>query len=128
MIYSSMIEALNMKAQRLYVPLLLLTIGLPNSVHASCEIFSSALKNLNAEEKESLKQVRRQHVEQRCGSQSQSWIGGAAGSRRFEYLNCKLSARNSDTFKTKWATQAAGWQTKKEQLEMKRIASGCDKN
>ena len=44
------------------------------------------------------------------------------------YLNCKLSARNSDTFKTKWATQAAGWQTKKEQLEMKRIASGCDKN
>ncbi len=114
-----------MKSQHLSLISLLLTLGMAHSVHASCDSFSTKLKNINAEEKEAWKQFRRLHVEERCGSESQSWLGGAAGSRRFEYLNCKLSARNSDALKEKWAPYASAWQAKKEKLKLEGIAFGC---
>jgi|TARA_B110000444_G_C18277070_1_gene339008 hypothetical protein len=117
--------AANMKSQRLCLPLLLLALGLASSVHASCDIFSITLNRIDAEEKEAFKKARKKHVKTKCGSQSQSWIGGAAGSRRFEYLNCKLSARNSDAFKKKWAVNAATWQARREKLTAERLSSGC---
>ncbi len=114
-----------MKTKRLYLPLLLLALGASSSVHASCDIFSTTLDRINAEEQESYKKARKKHVKKKCGSQSQSWIGGAAGSRRFEYLNCKLSARNSEEFKKKWAVDAATWQEKRENTKTKLLLSGC---
>ena len=114
-----------MKTQHLCLPMLLLALGVSSSVHASCDTLSTKLSRINAEEKESSKQARKQHVKNKCGSQSQSWIGGAAGSRRFEYLNCKLSARNSEEFKHKWANEAATWQAKREKLETELLSSGC---
>ena len=117
--------AFGMKTQHLCFPLLLLALAIPSSVHANCEIFSASLNRINAAEQESLKKARKQHVRKKCGSQSQSWIGGAAGSRRFEYLNCKLSARNSEEFKKTWAVEAATWQAKREKLTTERLSSGC---
>ena len=117
--------AFGMKTQHLCFPLLLLALAIPSSVHANCEIFSASLNRINAAEEESLKKARKQHVRKKCGSQSQSWIGGAAGSRRFEYLNCKLSARNSEEFKKTWAVEAATWQAKREKLTTERLSSGC---
>ena len=117
--------AFGMKTQHLSFPLLLLALAIPSSVHANCEIFSASLNRINAAEQESLKKARKQHVRKKCGSQSQSWIGGAAGSRRFEYLNCKLSARNSEEFKKTWAVEAATWQAKREKLTTERLSSGC---
>ncbi len=117
--------AFDMKTQHLCFPLLLLALAIPSSVHANCEIFSASLNRINAAEQESLKKARKQHVRKKCGSQSQSWIGGAAGSRRFEYLNCKLSARNSEEFKKTWAVEAATWQAKREKLTTERLSSGC---
>ncbi|QNJ32134.1 putative conserved secreted protein [Synechococcus sp. PROS-9-1] len=117
--------AVSMKTHRLCLPLLLLALGGPSSVHASCDIFSTALNRINAEEQESLRKARKKHVKKKCGTQSQSWIGGAAGSRRFEYLNCKLSARNSEEFKKKWAVEAATWQAKRENIKTERFFSGC---
>ena len=114
-----------MKTQYLYVPLLLLALGVSSSVQASCDIFSTKLSRINAEEKASLKKARKEHVKKKCGSQSQSWIGGAAGSRRFEYLNCKLSARNSEEFKKKWAVEAATWQAEREKVRTELLSSGC---
>jgi len=114
-----------MTTQRLCLPLLLLAFGMPNAVRAGCDLFSDTLERLNAEEKESLKQARKDHVEETCGHESQSWIGGAAGRRRFAYLNCKLSARNSQQFKQDWAMRAVIWQARREQLEAERLASGC---
>jgi hypothetical protein len=114
-----------MKTQRLCLPLLLLALGGSSSAHASCDIFSSALNRINAEEQESLKEARKKHVKKKCGSQSQSWIGGAAGSRRFQYLNCKLSARNSEEFKKIWAVDAATWQAKREKIKTEQLFSGC---
>ena len=115
----------SMKTQHLCLPMLLLALGVSSSVHASCDTLSTKLSRINAEEKESLKKARKKHVKKKCGSQSQSWIGGAAGSRRFEYLNCKLSARNSEEFKTKWSIEAATWQAKREKLETELLSSGC---
>jgi len=117
--------AFSMKTQHLCLPMLLLALGVSSSVHASCDTFSTKLSRINAEEKESLKKARKKHVKKKCGSQSQSWIGGAAGSRRFEYLNCKLSARNSEEFKNKWSNEAATWQAKREKLETELLSSGC---
>ena len=117
--------AFGMKTQHLSFPLLLLALAIPSSVHANCEIFSASLNRINAAEQESLKKARKQHVRKKCGSQSQSWIGGAAGPRRFEYLNCKLSARNSEEFKKTWAVEAATWQAKREKLTTERLSSGC---
>ena len=117
--------AFGMKTQHLSFPLLLLALAIPSSVHANCEIFSASLNRINAAEQESLKKARKQHVRKKCGSQSQSWIGGAAGSRRFEYLNCKLSARNSEEFKKTWAVEAATWQAQREKLTTERLSSGC---
>ncbi len=117
--------AFDMKTQHLFFPLLLLALAIPSSVHANCEIFSTSLNRINAAEQDSLKKARKQHVRKKCGSQSQSWMGGAAGSRRFEYLNCKLSARNSDAFKKAWAVEAATWQAKREKLTTERLSSGC---
>ena len=114
-----------MKTQHLCLPMLLLALGASSSVHASCDIFSTTLDRINAEEKASLKKARKKHVKKECGSQSQSWIEGAAGSRRFEYLNCKLSARNSEEFKTKWSIEAATWQAKREKLKTELLSSGC---
>ena len=105
--------------------MLLLALGVSSSVHASCDTVSTKLSRINAEEKESLKKARKKHVKEKCGSQSQSWIGGAAGSRRFQYLNCKLSARNSEEFKKTWAVEAATWQAKREKLTTERLSSGC---
>ena len=117
--------AFGMKTQHLCFPLLLLALAIPSSVLANCQIFSTSLNRINAAEKESLKKARKQHVRKKCGSQSQSWIGGAAGSRRFEYLNCKLSARNSEEFKKTWAVEAAAWQAKREKISTERLSSGC---
>ena len=114
-----------MTIQRLCLPLLLLALGVPSSVHASCEIVSTTLNRINAEEQKAFKQARKKHVKKKCGSQSQSWIGGAAGSRRFEYLNCKLSARNSEEFKKGWAINAASWQAKREKVKTELLYSGC---
>jgi hypothetical protein len=114
-----------MKTQRLCLPLLLLALGGSSSAHASCDIFSTALNRINAEEQESLKKARKKHVKKKCGSQSQSWIGGAAGSRRFQYLNCKLSARNSEEFKKIWSVDAATWQAKREKIKTEQLFSGC---
>ncbi len=111
--------------QRLCFFLLLLVLGMPRAVRAGCDLFSATLERLNAEEKESLKQARKEHVEATCGHESQSWIGGAAGRRRFEYLNCKLRARNSEQFKQDWAMRAVIWQARREQLEAERLVSGC---
>jgi hypothetical protein len=116
---------LNMKTQHLYLPLLLLALGVSSSVQASCDIFSTKLSRINAEEKASLKQARKKHVKKKCGSQSQSWIGGAAGPRRFEYLNCKLTARNSEEFKNKWAFEAATWQAEREKVKTELLSSSC---
>lgn len=125
MMTSFMNAAFGMKTQHVCFPLLLLALTIPSSVHANCEIFSASLNRINAAEEESLKKARKQHVRKKCGSQSQSWIGGAAGSRRFEYLNCKLSARNSEEFKKTWAVEAATWQAKREKLTTERLSSGC---
>ncbi|MEJ6585314.1 MAG: hypothetical protein QNL52_05560 [Synechococcus sp. ChBW.bin.23] len=114
-----------MKNQRLCLPLLLLALGIASSVHASCDIFSITLNRIDTEEKEAFKKTRKKHVKTKCGSQSQSWIGGAAGSRRFEYLNCKLSARNSEEFKNTWAVEAATWQSKREKVKTEFDSSGC---
>jgi len=122
----SMNAAFSMKTQHLCLPLLLLlSLGVSSSVHASCDIFSTKLSRINAEEKESFKKARKKHVKKKCGSQSQSWIGGAAGSRRFEYLNCKLSARNSEAFKKEWAVNAATWQAKREKVNIELLSLGC---
>ncbi len=121
----SMNAALSMKTQHLCLPLLLLALAASSSVHASCDSFSTKLDRINAEEKESFKKARKKYVKQKCGSQSQSWVGGAAGSRRFEYLNCKLSARNSDAFKKEWAVHAATWQAKREQVTVELLSLGC---
>ena len=115
-----------MRTQRLCFFLLLpLALGSPSSVHASCDIFSATLARLNAEEKESFKQARQAYVDEKCGPESQSWLGGAAGRRRFEYLNCKLSARNSEQFKQDWAMRAVIWQARREQVEAERFSSSC---
>ena len=114
-----------MKTQHLCLPMLLLALGISSSVHASCDTLSTKLGRINAEEQESFKKARKEHVKKKCGSQSQSWIGGAAGSRRFEYLNCKLSARNSEEFKNKWSIEAATWQAKREKLETELLSSLC---
>ena len=117
--------AFSMKPQHLCLPLLLLALGVSSSVHASCDSFSTQLSRMNAEEKESFKKARKKHIQKKCGSQSQSWIGGAAGSRRFEYLNCKLSARNSEEFKKEWAVNAATWEAKREKVNSERLSLGC---
>jgi hypothetical protein len=117
--------AFNMKIRQFCLPLLLLALGVSSSVHASCDTLSTKLSRINAEEQESFKKARKKHVKKKCGSQSQSWIGGAAGSRRFEYLNCKLSARNSDAFKREWAVNAAIWQAKREQVNSELLSLGC---
>ena len=114
-----------MTTQRLCLALLLLAFGMHSAVLADCDLFSATLERLNAEEKKSLKQARKKHVEETCGHESQSWNGGAAGRRRFEYLNCKLSARNSEQFKQAWAMRAVIWQARREQLEAERLVSGC---
>ena len=120
--------AFSMKTQHLCLPLLLLlSLGVSSSVHASCDIFSATLKRLKAEEKESFKRARQEHVDEKCGPASQSWIGGAAGRRRFEYLNCKLSARNSEQFKQDWAMRAVIWQARREQVEAELLSSSCAK-
>ena len=120
--------AFSMKTQHLCLPMLLLALGVSSSVHASCDTLSTKLSRINAEEKESLKKARKKHVKKKCGSQSQSWIGGAAGSRRFEYLNCKLSARNSEQFKKEWAVDAATWQTKRDNINAELLSSDCSKH
>ena len=115
-----------MRTQRLCFFLLLpLALGSPSSVHASCDIFSATLARLNAEEKESFKQARQAYVDEKCGPESQSWLGGAAGRRRFKYLNCKLGARNSEQFKQDWAMRAVIWQARREQVEAERFSSSC---
>ncbi len=121
----SMNAEFSMTIQRLCLPLLLLALGVPSSVHASCDIVSTTLNRINAEEQKAFKQARKKHVKKKCGSQSQSWIGGAAGSRRFEYLNCKLSARNSEEFKKEWAINAASWQAKREGVKTELLSTGC---
>jgi hypothetical protein len=117
--------AFNMKIRHFCLPLLLLALGVSSSVHASCDTLSTKLSRINAEEQESFKKARKKHVKKKCGSQSQSWIGGAAGSRRFEYLNCKLSARNSEAFKKEWAVNAATWQAKREKVNIELLSLGC---
>ena len=117
--------AFSMKTQHLCLAMLLFALGVSSSVHASCDSLSTKLSRINAEEQESFKKARKKHVKKKCGSQSQSWIGGAAGSRRFEYMNCKLSARNSEEFKKKWAVDSATWQAKRENLKTKLLLSGC---
>ncbi len=117
--------AFSMKSQHLYLPLLLLALGASSSVHASCDTFSTKLSRINAEEEKSFKEARKKYVQKKCGPQSQSWIGGAAGSRRFQYLNCKLSARNSDAFKKEWAVNAASWQAKREKVNIELLSLGC---
>ena len=121
----SMNAAFNMKIRHFCLPLLLLALGVSSSVHASCDTLSTKLSRINAEEQESFKKARKKHVKKKCGSQSQSWIGGAAGSRRFEYLNCKLSARNSEAFKKEWAVNAATWQAKREKVNIELLSLGC---
>ena len=117
-----------MRPQRLCFYLLLpLALVSSSSVHASCDIFSATLKRLKAEEKESFKRARQEHVDEKCGPASQSWIGGAAGRRRFEYLNCKLSARNSEQFKQDWAMSAVIWQARREPVEAELLSSSCAK-
>ena len=114
-----------MKAHHLCLPLLLIALEAPKAVQASCDILSTRLDRLHAEEKKSLKKARKKYVRNQCGSQSKSWIGGAAGSRRFEYLNCKLSARNSEEFKKEWAMEAATWQAKRDRVNTEFLSSGC---
>ncbi len=121
---SSMNPFFSVKAPRVCL-LMLLTMGCHSSVHASCDIFSIKLNQINANEKESLKKMRKSYVRQKCGSQAQSWIGGAAGARRFSYLNCKLSARNSEAFKSQWAVEASQWQEKREQLQLEFMSPEC---
>ena len=117
-----------MRPQRLCFYLLLpLALVSSSSVHASCDIFSATLKRLKAEEKESFKRARQEHVDEKCGPASQSWIGGAAGRRRFEYLNCKLSALNSEQFKQDWEMRAVIWQARREQVEAELLSSSCAK-
>ena len=104
-----------MTTQRLCLALLPVVFGMPNAVRAGCDLFSDTLERLNADEKESLTRASKDHVEETCGHESQTWIGGAAGRRRFGYLHCKLSARNSQQFKQDWAMCAVIWQARREQ-------------
>ena len=48
-------------------------------------------------------QRRDYYVYQKCGSESASFIGGAAGRNRVEYVRCRTSARRE--FKRKWEGQ-----------------------
>ena len=114
-----------MTTRRLYQSLVLLALAVPNSVHASCEILSKNLNRIHTEEQASFKKARKEHVQRKCGRESQSWIGGAAGRRRFEYLNCRLSARNSTEFKRIWAVDAVFWNGQKETIKTDLVSSGC---
>ena len=114
-----------MTNQRFYLFLLLLILGIPSSVHAGCDIFSAKLERIKAEEKQSYKKARKEYVKRKCGSESQSWIGGAAGRRRFKYLNCKLMARSSEQFKKEWAMRVVKWQSKRQTVENELLSYGC---
>ena len=114
-----------MRTQRHCLPLLILALTVPSSVHASCETLFTSLERINTQEKESYKKARFDFVLEKCGHESQSWLDGAAGSRRFQYLNCKISAQSSQQFKSKWAISALAWQAKRESTEAALLSSGC---
>lgn len=114
-----------MRPQRHCLPLLIIALAVPSSVYASCETLLTSLERINTQEKESYKKARFDFVLEKCGHESQSWLGGAAGSRRFQYLNCKISAQSSQQFKSKWAITAQAWQTRRESAEAALLSSGC---
>lgn len=114
-----------MRTKRRCLPLLLLAFGIPSSVDASCESYAATLSRINTEEKESYKKARKEFVEEKCGPESQSWIGGAAGRNRFQYLNCKLTARNSEKFKNEWAMKAVVWESRRKQVDTASRSLGC---
>ena len=108
-----------------YLLLLIVAFGAPSLVHASCENFSASLERINTEEKENYKKARKRHVQENCGHESQSWIGGAAGRRRFVYLNCKMRTQNSEQFKKDWSRRADIWRARREKVEAERLLLGC---
>ena len=114
-----------MRTKRRCLPLLLLAFVVPSSVDASCESYAATLARINTEEKLSYKKARKEFVEEKCGPESQSWIGGAAGRNRFQYLNCKLTARNSEQFKNEWAMKAVVWESRRKQVDTASRTLGC---
>ncbi len=117
--------ATNMKIQTLYLLMLVTALETHTLVHANCDIFTVTLENINSAEQEDYKKARKEYINASCGHESQSWIGGAAGRRRFEYIRCKLRSQNSKQFQNEWSNRADLWEAKREELETQRLSSDC---
>lgn len=95
-----------MNPKSLFLASLLCSLGLSQaSAIASCDMIKEASAKLNAIKTLSQEEAQNTYLERFCGSENMSWIGGAAGRRRFEYMNCIARARQ--TFRKKWASWQA---------------------
>ena len=88
-------------------PLLLVAVASYSAEFTECESIRDLLNSMKASQLAEMKQARRVFIERECGPEGASWIGGAAGSRRYQYMSCMSSAKRK--FKKKWAIRASQW-------------------
>ncbi|MFL0770886.1 MAG: hypothetical protein AB8B36_13620 [Prochlorococcus sp.] len=90
-------------------PLLFVAVASHSSELANCVSLRQALNVVKERRDLDMKADRRAFIQGECGSESASWMGGAAGARRYQYMSCMSSARRK--FKKQWAASASEWDT-----------------
>lgn len=75
----------------LIVLLALIPVGLARA--SDCALLKKQLATIEQQHDRALKAETESVVEDRCGPETASWVGGPAGAQRYQYLRCRRSAR-----------------------------------
>ncbi len=75
----------------LIVLLALIPVGLARA--SDCALLKKQLATIEQQHDRALKVETESVVEDRCGPETASWVGGPAGAQRYQYLRCRRSAR-----------------------------------
>ena len=83
-----------MAFRRLFLVIALLALVPVGVARASdCALLRKQLASFEQQHNKAFKAEGASDVEDRCGPEVASWVGGPAGAQRYQYLRCRRSAR-----------------------------------